>query len=74
MGKKSYCPIFLSTIFEPNLEFSYETETLRQINYRVLEKGCIISRICFKSHINQTQLPIRKLKSFNTIFDLYKKK
>ena len=47
------------------LNFSYQTKTLRQINYRVLGKGCIISRI-FLSHSNQTQLPIRKQKSFIT--------
>ena len=33
------------------LNFSYETETLRQINYRVLGKGCIISRIVLPIHL-----------------------
>ena len=56
------------------LNFSYETETVRQINYRVLlAKGCNVSSFFFLSHIYQTQLPIRKLRSFNTFSYLYKK-
>jgi len=54
------------------LNFSYETETLRQINYTVLGKGCIISIICLKSQSITTSN--KKTKKFKYNYFIYTKK